>query len=81
MTRKAIFFDIDGTLVGHEGNRVIMPESTKIAIKKLRENGHFAFICSGRPIRFILQEFGDNMFDGYISCNGIHLALKKFGLI
>jgi len=73
--KKIAFFDIDGTLIGFDGkehNR--MPESTRIALKKFRKNGHLAFICSGRPIRFICQEFGEDMFDGYISANGTYIV-------
>lgn len=76
MHNKIAFFDIDGTLIGHDGTSLVMPESTRIAVKKFRENGNLAFICSGRQIRFILQQFGDNMFDGYISGNGSHIMFK-----
>lgn len=72
--RKIAFFDIDGTLIASNGKKHIMPESTKIALRKFRANGNLAFICSGRPIRFILQEFGENMFDGYISANGTYIV-------
>ena len=43
--KKAVFFDIDGTLWD---DRMQVPKSTVLAIRKLRENGHYAFICSGR---------------------------------
>lgn len=72
--KKIAFFDIDGTLIGFDGKQHSMPESTKIALKKFRENGNLAFICSGRPIRFILQEFGQDMFDGYIAANGTYIV-------
>lgn len=72
--KKIAFFDIDGTLIGADGKKHIMPESTKVALKKFRENGNLAFICSGRPIRFIYQEFEENMFDGYISANGTYIV-------
>ena len=38
--KKAVFFDIDGTLWDH---RMRVPESTVKAIHKLRENGQYAF--------------------------------------
>jgi len=48
MKKKYFFFDIDGTLaVGTPGNQYI-PESTKRALKKLEENGHFIAIATGR---------------------------------
>ena len=36
MQKKMIFFDIDGTLVNDQKN---IPESTKLAIKELKNNG------------------------------------------
>lgn len=44
--RKALFFDIDGTLFS-EVNRNI-PESAREAVKKARKKGHLVFINSGR---------------------------------
>lgn len=76
MHNKIAFFDIDGTLLYHDGTNLVMPESTRIALKKFRENGNLAFICSGRQIRFILQQFGEEMFDGYISGNGSHIMFE-----
>lgn len=53
MERKAVFFDIDGTL--WDKNRII-PESTIAAIKSLRANGHYALINSGRTRGHITDE-------------------------
>jgi len=44
--RKALFFDIDGTLLS-EVNRNV-PESAKEAILQARKKGHLVFINSGR---------------------------------
>lgn len=73
--RKAVFFDIDGTL----WNRYcqIQP-STALAIRKLRENGHLAFICSGRSRANIRnQELLDIGFDGVIASCGTHIDFHK----
>ncbi len=43
--KKAVFFDIDGTI--WDFNRRI-PASTIRAVHALRENGHLAFLCTGR---------------------------------
>lgn len=43
---KALFFDIDGTLLSEKTGRV--PESAKEAVKKAREKGHLVFINTGR---------------------------------
>ena len=46
MDRKALFFDIDGTLLSEETKQI--PESAKNALKEARKNGHLVFINSGR---------------------------------
>lgn len=43
---KAIFFDIDGTLVSFQTHTV--PESTREALRLLREKGIKVFIATGR---------------------------------
>ncbi|WP_394523792.1 HAD family hydrolase [Lacrimispora sp. JR3] len=49
--RKALFFDIDGTLFS-EINRNV-PESTKEAISQARKKGHLVFINTGRVYSLI----------------------------
>lgn len=66
---KAIFFDIDGTLVSFKTHRV--PESTKQALKELREKGIKVFIATGRP-KLLINNLEDLEFDGYITLNGAH---------
>ena len=46
---KAVFFDIDGTLVSFETHAV--PESARRAIERLRERGIKVFISTGRLLR------------------------------
>lgn len=64
---KALFFDIDGTLVSFKTHSI--PQSTVDAIHKVRKNGIKVFIATGRPIPFI-----DNIsaieYDGIVSANG-----------
>ena len=45
MNIKAIFFDIDGTLINFDGE---FPESAKVALREAKKNGHKIFLCSGR---------------------------------
>jgi hypothetical protein len=45
---KAIFFDIDGTLLSHHTKQV--PSSTKKALQILKEKGIYTFIATGRHI-------------------------------
>ncbi|WP_243156148.1 HAD hydrolase family protein [Clostridium sp. C2-6-12] len=51
--KEIAFFDIDGTLYGFDGTSHRIPHSTVLAIQKFRERGILAFICTGRPMRFI----------------------------
>ena len=60
---KAIFFDIDGTLVSFKTHTI--PQSTQNALKQLREKGIKIFIATGRPKVLMLEAVGDFPFDGY----------------
>ncbi len=65
---KIVFLDLDGTVISHETNEV--PESTKTAIKLLKENGHLPVIATGRvPCLFfgIEKSLG---IDTFIAANG-----------
>lgn len=74
MAKKAIFFDIDGTLWD---NQCFIPNSTKEAISKLHENGHLVFICSGRTRIFIPEgELLDMGFDGILCGCGTHIEYE-----
>ena len=65
MGKKALFFDIDGTIWDFH-NRIC--ESTVEAMKKLHDNGHLTFICSGRSRAYIRNEVLLALgFDGIIS--------------
>lgn len=46
MSRKALFFDIDGTLLSEVTKTI--PESTKNALRIAREKGHLVFVNTGR---------------------------------
>lgn len=46
--RKYLFFDIDGTLVPGGQEISSLPASTALALKKLKEAGHFLCIATGR---------------------------------
>lgn len=67
---KAIFFDIDGTLVSFRTHEV--PQSTRAALEKLRSQGVKIFIATGRPKALMTEAVGDIEFDGYITLNGAY---------
>lgn len=64
---KAIFFDIDGTLVSFRTHRV--PDSTVESLAALRKAGIKTFIATGRQLQAI-NNLGTLTFDGYITLNG-----------
>ena len=68
---KLFFFDIDGTLA--EGFDV--PESAQKALKQLRNRDHLVFICTGRPVYYVKEHFGQYA-DGYICFNGRYALLN-----
>ncbi len=65
---KAIFFDVDGTLLPYGWERP--PESTLAALRDAREQGILLFLCTGRmkAITYPFREWFP--FDGYLSLNG-----------
>ncbi len=70
---KAIFFDIDGTLVSFNTHKV--PQSAIDAVHAVREKGVKVFIATGRPRPFI-NNLGDLEYDGIMSVNGASIMLN-----
>ena len=66
---KALFFDIDGTLVSFNTHRI--PDSTVEALRQAKANGVKVYISTGRPKPFInnLGQIAD-LIDGYITTTG-----------
>lgn len=75
MNRKAVFFDIDGTLWDWKYR---IPDSTREAMRRLHANGHLAFICSGRAKGNIrepaLMSLG---FDGFVAACGGYVEVDE----
>jgi HAD superfamily hydrolase (TIGR01484 family) len=78
---KAIFFDIDGTLVSFKTHKV--PQETKDAIIQLRKQGIKVFVATGRMLPMV-KVLDDIEFDGYVaalfyvSIGAIELALALY---
>lgn len=70
---KALFFDIDGTLVSFRTHKI--PTSTLEAIHKARRKGIKVFVATGRPLPFI-DNLGKMEYDGILSFTGAHCELK-----
>lgn len=64
---KAIFFDVDGTLLSFKTSSV--PSKTIETLHKLKEKGIKLYIATGRGMEG-LYVLGDFEFDGYITLNG-----------
>lgn len=65
--RKYLFFDIDGTLTGASRQ---VTKKTVMAIRQARENGHLAFLCTGRAPISIAKDIKEIGFDGIIASAG-----------
>lgn len=70
MDKKIIFIDVDGTLVGMQDNRQIIPESAISAIQKARAKGHLVYLCTGRSKAELDNQIMSIGFDGIIGAAG-----------
>ncbi len=71
---KALFFDIDGTLVSFDTHRI--PRSTVEALEVAKQRGIKIFIATGRPLVYI-NNLGDvkHLIDGYVTTNGAYIVI------
>ena len=66
---KAVFFDVDGTLVSHKSKSV--PESARQALENLRKKGIKVLLSTGRHIHELKNMPTNGIdFDGYVILNG-----------
>lgn len=73
MERKALFFDIDGTLLTDDTKE--LPSSAGAVIRKAREAGHLVFINSGRA-RCLMKEVESSMeADGFLCGCGTYIEI------
>jgi|GEM_PF-6803167 len=75
--KKAIFFDVDNTLLDHHRGTIIS-DNTLFTLKTLKEKGHSLFIATGRSyFEYIgLKDLTSFPFDGYLFMNG-QVAMDK----
>lgn len=72
MSRKAVFMDIDGTLMSRKGvsQRVID------TIQRARAQGHLFFVCTGRSLGNMPKELRSaDYLDGYVMGCGMHCVM------
>lgn len=66
---KAVFFDIDGTLLSHQSGGV--PESARESLRQLKQAGIRIFAATGRHMLELARlPVQDLPFDGYVTSNG-----------
>ena len=76
---RAIFFDVDGTLLSHITRRI--PHDTEQILMRLKEHGIKIFMSTGRhPAELLKLPVNNIKFDGYITLNG-QLCLDDMGHI
>lgn len=70
MSKKIIFFDVDGTLVDVRPATEYVPESTIKAIHETKKKGNLCFLCTGRSLAEIFDHILEIGFDGIIGAGG-----------
>lgn len=67
MRSRAVFVDVDGTLVTHAGS---VPASAVAAIRAARARGHLVVLCTGRARAELWPGLLDIGFDGIVGAAG-----------
>jgi Cof subfamily protein (haloacid dehalogenase superfamily) len=75
--KKAIFFDIDGTLIDCLNGLTDITPKVKKAIRVLQSNGNYVFIATGRPYAFLSEAILNFGFDGFILTNGSQVKVNN----
>jgi len=75
--KKAVFFDIDGTLINIMDNHLHLTDKVSTAINELKKAGHYVFIASGRPLAFLDPEIVNFGFDGFVLMNGAVVVINN----
>lgn len=77
---KAIFFDVDGTLISHTNNDI--PASTIKSLSILQKNGILLFLATGRHISELARQPLHGLpFDGYVTQTGQLCYDRDFNLL
>jgi hypothetical protein len=71
-TTAALFFDVDGTLIGSRTSAV--PSDALDALRLAKANGHLLFINSGRTFCAICPELKNDAFDGFLCGCGTYIS-------
>lgn len=71
---RIVFFDVDGTLIEHGED---VAPGTREAVRRMRENGNLAFLCTGRAYSGVPRSVLDIGFDGAITNGGCTVAVAN----
>ena len=72
---KAIFFDIDGTILDKEHGIAEITPRVQSAMKNLQKQGNYIFIATGRPYSFLPENILNFGFNGFVMSNGAVIML------
>lgn len=75
---KAVFFDIDGTLLDHSGEKSVFPASTAASLFAMRKKGIKLFVATGRAPSMLDMLDQYFPFDGFVTFNG-QLVIDREG--
>lgn len=75
MIKKALFFDVDGTLI--DDKTKVLPQSAVEAIKKAKEKGHKIFINSGRVVSMLRDIANILEVDGIVAGCGTFIEVDN----
>lgn len=73
MSKKIVFFDVDGTIITENG---YIPHSAITAIQDAQNAGNLCFVNTGRPYSHIPPEVKAIGFSGYICSCGQHVLYQ-----
>ena len=76
--KKALFFDIDGTILSEVTGKI--PESASAALQKAHDLGHLLFINTGRTICCLPPMICRLPFSGYLCGCGSYIVYILPGL-
>lgn len=74
MEPHLMFFDIDGTL--RDDVSGVVSEKTRMVVKEARDNGHIAFLNTGRTFAELDSTIMDVGFDGVVCGCGTHVHFQ-----
>lgn len=73
---KYLFFDLDGTILAGGYENSYVPESCVVALKKLKEAGHFLSICTGRSHAMAIDLMHQLDFHNMVTDGGYGLVFN-----